>query len=610
MLVARVLVESPIPRLDRLLDYSVPDRLASEIVPGGRVRVPLGRGTRLVDGFVIELGTESKQGIVLADIDSVLGAVPVVTPSLWKHVRAVSERNAGSASDVLRIAVPKRAVRVEKSFTIAPRGEVAPASGTKKVVSLDAGVVSTSAGPTLQAFAQIADLIRDSTGGSLVVVPDWRDLELLTRALGDVDHVVWDSSGTPSERYARYLTVLSGQASVVIGTRSAVYAPVENLQTLIVVNESDPLLDEPLAPFVHARDAAIIRHGIDGGDLIFASLTPSVELARFRDLDFVESVGSRPTRTSVVLANDPTDDSFAGKARIPTSAWRIVRDALERGPVLVQVARPGFTPAVVCAACRTPHRCARCRSPLGGARDGSTLCRLCGNQPLGIQCAHCGSRELAFAGKGSVRTADELGRAFAGTKVILSDGEHRHLEIPRSQALVVSTRGAEPIVDGGYEAVLIVDGDRELQRPGLRTSENCLRWWGTAGAFASDTGVIVLANVDGAFAASFASGNWEAIVDDELRDRRALGFPPATRAIAISGSIADLAIVRALPELAGHRIVGPAPAGKAHRIVVLADYAASPTVISAIRAHIVGSKASTIRVHCDDLDVFDEVDGD
>lgn len=610
MLVARVLVESPIPRLDRLLDYSVPDRLANEIVAGGRVRVPLGRGTRLVDGFVIEIGSESKQGVVLADIDSVLGNIPVVTPALWKHVRAVADRNAGSASDILRIAVPKRAVRVERAFTIAARPAVTPAPGNKRVIELDAGVTTTVSGPTLRAFAQIAAVVRQSEGGSLVVVPDWRDLELLTRALADIEHVVWGSSGTPSERYARYLSVLSGQARVVIGTRSAVYAPIDDLRTVIVVNESDPLLDEPLAPFVHARDAAIVRHGIEGGDLIFASLTPSVELARFRDLDFVEADESRPHRTPVILANDPTDDSFAGKARIPTSAWRIVRDALERGPVLVQVARPGFTPAVVCATCRTPHRCSRCRAPLAGARDGSTVCRLCGNQPLGIQCAHCGGRELAFAGKGSVRTADELGRAFAGTKVILSDAEHRHLEIPRSRALVVCTRGAEPIVDGGYEAILIVDGDRELQRPGLRTTENCLRWWGTAAAFASDTGTVVLANIDGAFAASFASGQWEAVVDSELRDRRALGFPPATRALAITGNIPDLTAVRALPVLVGHRIVGPAPSGQAHRIVVLADYGTSPSVISAIRAHIVGSKASSLRVHCDDLDVFDEVDGD
>jgi primosomal protein N' (replication factor Y) len=122
--------------------------------------------------------------------------------------------------------------------------------------------------------------------------------------------------------------------------------------------------------------------------------------------------------------------------------------------------------------------------------------------------------------------------------------------------------------------------------------------------------VVVLANVDGAFAASFASGQWDAIVDAELRDRRALGFPPATRAISISGTIDDVTSMRALPEMKGHRILGPAPAGKGHRIVVLADYATAPTVIAAVRAHVIASKTTSTRVHCDDLDVFDEVDSD
>lgn len=610
MNIARVLVESPIPRLDRLLDYAIPARLADNVVKGGRVRVPLGRGSRLVDGYVIETGTEAQQGVVLAEIDSVLGNVPVVTPALWSLVRTAATRNGGSASDILRIAVPKRAVRAEKNVGISPRELPERQEGSRRVIALDAGVVSTPSGPTLKAFMDVADIVRETPGGAIVVVPDWRDLELLGRALADTEHVVWDSTGTPSERYVRYLQVLSGSARVVIGTRSAVYAPVADLGALIVINESDPLLDEPLSPFVHARDAAIVRHGIEGGELVFASLTPSVELARFTDLEFVESEGRAVTRPQVVLANDPTDDGFAGKARIPTSAWRAVRDALERGPVLVQVARPGFTPAVVCKTCRTPHRCSRCRSPLGGARDGSTVCRVCGNQPLGLVCAHCGGRELAFAGVGSVRTADELGRAFANTKVILSDAEHRHLEIPRQKALVVATRGAEPIVDGGYEAVLIVDGERELMKPGLRTTENCLRWWGNAAALTSATGVVVLANVDGAFGARFASGEWESIVNAELIDRRALGFPPATRAIAVVGSIPDLTAVRELPEVAGHRIVGPVSVAKGFRIVVLADYASSPSVIDAIRAHIVASKASTLRVHCDDLDVFDEFDED
>lgn len=616
MRIARILVESPVPRLDRLLDYEIPDPLRSEAVTGVRVRVPLGRGGRLVEGFVVELAEHAQPGITPAAIDSVLGAVSVLTPALWATVRAAADRNGGSASDILRIAIPKRAVRVEAGRHIPPRPRIDPRPGRKVVVDLPTGISSTPHGPTTNAHLRVAELVKQSQGGVIVVVPDWRDITLMTRALGEIPHVVWDSTGTPSERYARYLSILGGDARVVIGLRSAVYAPVRDLDTLIVLNESDPLLDEPLAPFVHTRDAAIIRHAVEGGTLIFASTTPSVELARFRELDFVEkdpapaepSVGVE--RPHCVLANDDTDDSYAGKARIPASAWRILRDSLNDGPVLVQVARPGFTPSIVCAACRTPHRCARCRSPLAGSRDGTTVCRVCGNHPIGIVCPRCGGREIALSGAGSVRTADELGRAFPGTRVVVADGDHRQLEIPRGKTLVVATRGAEPIVDGGYRAVLIVDGDRELQRPGLRTTENCLRWWGSAASLLGDGGTMVLANIEGAIGALFASGQWDAVVEKELRDRRALGFPPATRSVAVSGDIAELSRIRQLPELAEAKILGPAMVGKAHRLVLLVDYATAPIVIAAVRRHIVSSGKSTVRIHCDDLGVFDEIDED
>ncbi len=606
--VARVLVESPIPRLDRLLDYAIPDRLKSEVVVGGRVRVPLGRGTRHIDGFVVELGPPSNPLLHLAEIDSVLGPIPVVTPALWSLVRAVSDRNGGSASDVLRIAVPKRAVRVEKKYSIAPRQSPTPAPGARTSLALDYGVTDTQEGPTLVGFVQVAERVRSASGGVVVVVPDWRDLQLLGRALEGTPHVVWDSTGTPSERYARYLDVLSGEASVVIGTRSAIYAPVADLGLIIVVNEGDPLLDEPLAPFVHVRDAAILRQSLEGGDLVFASQTPSVELHRFHDLKYVEPPTSRQSLPTMSIANDTSDDGNAARARIPSSAWRAVREALTRGPVLVQVSRPGFSPSVVCSACRTTHKCAQCTTPLAGDREGTSLCRVCGNQPVGLVCSHCGGRDISFAGVGSLRTADELGRAFPQTTVILSDAEHRHLEVPRNPALIVCTRGAEPIVSGGYEAILIVDGDKELMRPGLRTSENCLRWWGTAAALCAPGGSVIIANVGGGFAGQFATGQWDDIVSTELRDRRALGFPPVTRALVVTGSIPELNAVRALPECHGFRVLGPAPVKTGHRIVILADYTRAMSVVSAIRALVISTSSTTIRVHCDDLGVFDEID--
>ncbi len=610
-LVAQVLLESPIPRLDRLLDYAIPTELQDQVVVGGRVTVPLGKGAnRQLPAFVVAIVSESNAGVALASVHSASGTVPVLTPALWELVRTVADRNGGSASDVLRVAIPKRTVRTEKSRVITPRAAPVARPGTRKVVALSAGVEDTPNGVTRVSLVQVADVVRTATDGVIVVVPDWRDLALLGRALHDVPHTVFDSSGTPSERYDRYLSVLAGESRVVIGTRSAVYAPVRDLELLIVLDESDPLLEEPHTPYVHARDAAVVRQSIEGGTLVFASTTPSVESARFVELGFVEASESQPHRTSVVVANDNPDDEFSSRARIPGSAWRAVRAALDVGPVLVQVSRPGYSPQVVCTACRTPHRCSGCRSLLSGNSEGTVLCRVCGAQPLGLKCGHCGGREVSWSGVGSVRTADELGRAFPKIPVIVADAEHRFLEVPRRPCLVIATRGAEPIVSGGYAAVLIVDGDKELQRPGLRTTENCLRWWGHAASLAAPSGTLIIANVDGVFATQFASNRWEDVVATELRERRALGFPPATRAIAVRGTIVELQTVRELPEVTGHRVIGPAPDRESFRIVVFADYRAAPAVIAGIRAHVITSGANSLRVHCDDLSIFDELDED
>ena len=573
--------------------------------------MPLGKGgSRRIDAYVVDISEKSTSGTTLTEIESASGSVPVLTPALWALARSVADRNGGGAADVLRGAIPKRGVRIEKGRSFVARAMPTPRPSIRTVMSLDAGVTETTQGPTLRSLSQIADLVRVAQAGVIVVVPDWRDLALLSRALEDVSHVTVDSSGTPSERYGRYLDILSGDARVVIGTRAAVYAPVIDLELLVIVDESDPLLEEPHTPYVHARDAAVVRNSLEGGRLVFASITPSVESARFVELGFVEPSTESPSRATVMLANDVTDDGFASRARIPTSGWRVLRDALERGPVLVQVSRPGFTPQVVCADCRTPHRCGTCRSLLSGTRDGTVLCRVCGRAPIGVKCSHCSGRETAWSGVGSVRTADELGRAFPGVPVVVADGEHRALEVPRRPSLVIATRGAEPIVAGGYEAVLIVDGDKELQRPGLRTSENCLRWWGHAASLAANDAPVVLANVEGAFASLFATNQWETIVETELRERRALGFPPSTRAIAVRGSIHDLQAVRELEEVTAHRVMGPAKDGDSFRIVILADYRSAPAVISAIRVHTVSRNATGIRVHCDDLTIFDDVDND
>ena len=112
-----MLLDSPLPQLDRLFDYRIPPQFAQDAVPGVRVRVPLRSAGRVADGFLDRgRATRATTPGPLSDIDSVVSPVPVLAPEVWTLARAVADRAAGGASDVVRLAVPKRQVRVEKAW--------------------------------------------------------------------------------------------------------------------------------------------------------------------------------------------------------------------------------------------------------------------------------------------------------------------------------------------------------------------------------------------------------------------------------------------------------------------------------------------------------------
>jgi primosomal protein N' (replication factor Y) len=113
--VARVLVDAALPQLDRLLDYRIPDSLEG-VAPGIRVSVPLRSAKRMATAFVIETAADADFPGPLSEVAAVVSTIPVLRPEVWRLARAVADRAAGSANDVLRLAVPPRQVRVEKSW--------------------------------------------------------------------------------------------------------------------------------------------------------------------------------------------------------------------------------------------------------------------------------------------------------------------------------------------------------------------------------------------------------------------------------------------------------------------------------------------------------------
>lgn len=258
-------------------------------------------------------------------------------------------------------------------------------------------------------------------------------------------------------------------------------------------------------------------------------------------------------------------DPAARTARLPTVALDAARKALAGdAPVLVQVPRRGYVPALACARCRSVARCRHCTGPLSlpGRDAPGALCRWCGREEPALRCTRCGSDAVRAVVVGARRTAEELGRAFPGTPVVTSGGDDAVATVPQRAAVVVATPGVEPRADGGYGAALLLDTWALLGRQDLRAAEDALRRWMAAAALVrsrADGGVVAVV-ADSSIPTVQALIRWDPVghAESELASRGEVGLPPAVHMAAVDGpsqAVNALLGAAALPQTAD--VLGP-----------------------------------------------------
>ncbi|WP_329130080.1 primosomal protein N' [Streptomyces sp. NBC_01476] len=597
--VARVLVDKGLLHLDQFFDYAVPAAMDEQAQPGVRVRVRFGarvvggrrEGGTLHDGFIVERRADSDYRGPLAPLAQVLSAEPVLTPPLLALCRAVADRYAGALADVVQLAVPPRMARAEKEPPQVPLPDPAPpppgswsryATGPAYLQALARGDTPRAVWlalpgphwPDELATAVAATLA--SGRGALAVLPDGRSAAradaALTALIGEGRHVMLTADAGPEERYRRWLAVSRGTVRAVIGTRAAMFAPVAGLGLVALWDDGDSSHAEPHAPQPHARDVLLLRAREEHTALLLGGVTSTVEGAQL-----VESGWALPLAASrdevraaaplirTVGDTDQARDEAARAARLPSLAWQVTRDALARGPVLVQVPRRGYVPKLACANCREAARCSHCAGPLElRDQNGTPHCGWCGRPAADWHCQECGGFRLRAQVVGARRTAEELGRAFPRVPVRTSGRDAVLATVGAAPALVIATPGAEPVADEGYAAALLLDGWALLNRPDLRAGEEALRRWALAAALvrpATEGGTVVVL-AEATLRPVQALVRWDPAghAVRELAERAELRFPPVSRMASVTGPPAALAeftdLVR-LPE--GTELLGPVP---------------------------------------------------
>lgn len=459
---------------------------------------------------------------------------------------------------------------------------------------------------------------------------------LLDAAFGDKVALL-HSALTPEERSEQWRRIRRGDAPVVVGTRSAIFAPAKNLGLILVDEEHDQSYKQEETPRYNARDVAVIRAKLAGAVVVLGSATPSLETwqnsvaGKYVRIEMKDRVKQRPL-PAVELVDMRREFQETGKEQLfSRSLVEQAQAALDRGEqVLILLNRRGYSFAVTCRACGAKLDCQNCAIALTHhksvgeeelAREGQRLeCHYCGyRRTVPARCPQCDSEHLYYLGAGSQQGEERLAEIFPTARIGRMDRDTvrgRH-DLERLLARLHSGEinllvGTQMIAKGhdihGVTLVGVVGCDHALSMPDFRAAERVFQLMtqvsGRAGRGELPGRVVVQTYYPDHYAIVAASAHdYASFVERELKYRRWMHYPPfgvLANVLVQSEKLEDAAgwsavlgkwFEQAVPQ--GVRVLGPCTAPVArikgiyrfHLILKAASRKALNTALQAMLAH-------------------------
>ena len=554
--VALVWVDSGILTLSEPFTYLIPEKLSSQVKIGSRVQVPF--KDKHLEGIVIERSALSSEARELKSIYKLLGEFPVASQETLELIGLTSNYWGGSPYDVIRSAIPPRVASAEKALTFKNAPTNSNFQGVTTFHLLPARTDPISALSSLIASSNV-------DGVKLIIVPTARDLNRLASALlqAGLEFVSLDSNLPRADRYRNFLNVSLGGAELVIGMRGAIFAPIPNLTEIYLHQENSEHYFERRAPYWNAREVSWIRSKISNLNVHLTGYVPSLEVAIDIDAKEIAYLAGRE-RISVVAQTSSNGEL------IPSKIYQQVRKALSAGPILFLVPAKGYATAISCAKCRNIAMC-ECGGKLSKTSAKSDpLCVLCSKKYQNWKCGWCGEARVFLTSRGIERFAEEIGKSFPNQLVVQSSASDPRDSVSDEPALVISTPGVEPIAEGGYSAIVILQVDRFLSSSASNGVARAYSNFFAASALLGDSGVLLLVHDDGApITSALTTWNPATISKREIEQCISLQLPPITGAVLVLAEAAELVRLKGALESAKEegrapkslRVYGPTNSG-------------------------------------------------
>ena len=563
----------------KTFSYLIPDDMKEKIKVGQAVSIPFGRRKENLKAYVVGFSNYLEESVKAKEIASILESEPLFSLEYLKLLEWVSNYYFCDIQTVLKTALPQKFFEknVKKYRTPKIKNKI---YDSKKIdidhklsdeqekiyneikhinakTSLLYGI--TGSGKTEIYFKLIEDMIEKGKN-VIFMAPEIALVTQLTmrtiERFGADSIAIWHSSITEAEKYETWKKLRNNEIKILFGTRSAVFAPLQNLGLIIIDEEHDSSYKQTMPnPRYHARDVAKKLCELYNAKLLLGSATPSIE--SYYEAINTNSCFKLKTRFNqaklpkVVIIDMKMERAEHNYSVFSKTLIGNVKATVERGEqVIFLINRRGYSSYSQCMECGTVLQCPKCAIPLiYHSNSNSHKCHYCGYEIFDNVCSTCGNENLEHFGLGSERVEQAAREVFKEYRIERLDSDsltkkNEHIEILKRfqkgeiDILVGTQMIAKGLDNKNVTLVGVINADLSFNLPDYRSSErgfSILTQVAGRSGRGEQTGKVIFQtyNEDNVFLQNASSQDYEAFYENEIELREFLDYPPYSKMIRI-----------------------------------------------------------------------------
>ncbi|MBF0531514.1 MAG: primosomal protein N' [Candidatus Omnitrophica bacterium] len=509
-------------------DYSVEEPLAEKLCPGCRVLVPFGRKQEV--GVVVRVSSEAQWDTV-RPITALLDEYPAVAAEALELTRRISRHCGSSWGEAVMTYLPAY-LRKSKITALKP-----PLSSPLIDRPPRFFLFLRRAGCSGEEIRAKVDLAVQEGRSIIILTPEANRLAALARfwrAIYPGETLVY-GRGTMKQEFEQWARIRELPACLVIGLRSAVFAPVNRLGLIVVSDEENEAYQQEQSPHYHGGTVAGWRAQAQSADLIVSGVLPRVETwaAAQQGLGTVEI--APPSRAPEIQIIDLTNYQQGTWFHLSAPLQEQIRRWIAAGKkILLILNRRGFSASTRCRSCGFVFQCPRCDVPMMSVSgQGDLVCGRCGqSQPTANVCPSCQSTDFKPTGIGIERMRESAAKMFPAAKIVLCDKDTKTLA---AGDLIIATQAVLKFIpELTVDLAAVIDFDAEVNRFDFRSGFRALDLLFHLRQAAAEKLLIQTALPDNPYLRAFVRDDLPALYAQELALRRESLLPPWRALVAIS----------------------------------------------------------------------------